>query len=498
MKIFGTALLIVSLVAGLLSFSKTSWAESSAEHFAKLTVYLDSISKRLESGDVAAARAAFKGFEDGWSNIEDRVREQSKPSYRAIEEAMDDLKYALEVEPFEAAQTRAALEKLRSQSGAFIEGKVPSGGVSRAHEGKVTLSTLMAHLERGEERLNANDLAGAAREVAAFRTAWVEVEGQVKVRSPKVYADTESHMAQAYAFLTQEPPLVDRARQVLYQMQVDLKPYVEKQVRYGIADAAIILLREGMEALLVVAALLAFLTKTNNADKKAWIWAGCSLGVALSIVIAFGINLVFSQTEAGSNRELLEGLTGLLAAVMLVYVGYWLHSKSSLMAWRHYIYEKGSAALAKNNLFSLMTIAFLAVFREGAETVLFYFGIAPSIALGDLILGLLLGVAGLAVIGMLVLVFGLRIPIRPFFLGTSLLLYYLAFKFIGAGVHALQVAGFLTATPADYLPENSFFGLFPTWETTAAQVAIVLGITAVFLADRWRHSALDHVEQPSL
>src|SRR5207247_827354 len=108
-----------------------------------------------------------------------------------------------------------------------------------------------------------------------------------------------------------------------------------------------------------------------------------------------------------------------------------------------------------------------------AETVLFYVGIAPSISLGDLALGLGVGAAGLALIGVLMLVFGVRVPIRPFFLGTSVLIYYLAFKFVGTGLHALQVAGLLSATPRPFLPGNEVIGLFPTVETTVVQAALL-------------------------
>src|SRR4029453_11658312 len=108
----------------------------------------------------------------------------------------------------------------------------------------------------------------------------------------------------------------------------------------------------------------------------------------------------------------------------------WLHSKSSLHAWQKYVRERTSAALAGGGMFSLGLISFLAVFREGAETALFYIGIAPAIAMRDLALGIGLGKLALVVIGVLMLVFGLRIPLRPFFLVSSVLLYYLAFKFI--------------------------------------------------------------------
>jgi high-affinity iron transporter len=133
---------------------------------------------------------------------------------------------------------------------------------------------------------------------------------------------------------------------------------------------------------------------------------------------------------------------------------------------------------------SLAVLAFLAVFREGAETVLFYIGIAPAIALSDLVLGLALASLGLIVFGVLILVVGVRLPMRPFFLVTSLLIYYLAFKFIGAGIHALQVSGYVPATPKPFLPSSDLVGLFPTLETTIAQVVLLLATGALLLASR--------------
>lgn len=481
--------LVLALACGLLPLFPAN-AESPSEQLATLEKHLDGTSTRLDNGDLSGAQAAYKAFEDGWLIIEDGIRAQSRASYRLIEDAMGDVKYTLEAEPFEARQAMAALQQLRAQTNAFIKGERPPGGESRgAQQRQINIGTLVSHLDRAQEMLDTNNPVGAAAAITAFRQAWPEVEGLVKGKSAKVYVDTENNMAKAYALLTRQPPDLHQARATLARMKTDLQPFAEGEARYGIFDAAIILLREGMEALLVVAALLTFLTKTNNADKKPWIWFGCGLGVAVSIAIALVVNLAFSQTEAGTNRELLEGLTGLVAAAMLVYVGYWLHSKASLSAWRRYIQDKGNTALAKNSLLSLTAIAFLAVFREGAETVLFYVGIAPSIAVTDLAIGLVLGAAGLATIGVLMLVLGVRVPIRPFFLGTSLLLYYLAFKFVGTGIHALQVAGVLSATPADYFPENGFLGLFPTWETTVAQATIVMVSVAFALAVRLRGSS---------
>src|SRR5207248_9303642 len=118
-----------------------------------------------------------------------------------------------------------------------------------------------------------------------------------------------------------------------------------------------------------------------------------------------------------------------------------------------------------NSLLSLASIAFLAVLREGAETVLFYVGIAPSISQADLVIGLVAGALVLAVVAVLMLVVGVRIPIRPFFLATSILIFFLAFKFVGFGIHSLQVSGHLVSHAAP-IPTVSVAGLFPSWEPT--------------------------------
>ena len=223
-------------------------------------------------------------------------------------------------------------------------------------------------------------------------------------------------------------------------MHADLAP-IAAGSSYGMWDAAIILFREGFEALLVVAALVAFLQKSGNADKRRWIWMGGAAGIAASIVVAIMAQFILNRAMANVSREVLEGVIGLFAAAMLLYVGYWLHSKASLAGWQQYIHTQSTAAIERNNLFGLAFIAFLAVFREGAETVLFYIGIAPSISTADLLTGLGVGAAGLVVLAVVMLVLGVRLPIRPFFMVATVLIYYLCLKFVGMGIHALQITG---------------------------------------------------------
>ncbi len=446
-----------------------------------LLQHVDGAAARVEAGDLTGAREAYQRFDDGWFDIEDGIRAQSRASYRSIEDAMGDARDALRREPVERERAAAGLAKLRAECLAFITeygsgAAHPQTQPAEAPVSQGDLARVAAHLDRAIAAIDANNMAAATSAVGDFRREWTDVEGLVKVKSGQVYTDTENGMAKAYALLTQPAPNTAETRATLVKMRADLQPMVDAPARYGVFDSAVIILREGFEALLIIGALLAFLKKTNNGQFARWIWMGGGLGVVASFIVAALVNVIFSRAAAGANRELLEGVTGLFAAVMLLYMSFWLHSKSNLGEWQRFIGERTSAAIARNSLFSLASIAFLAVFREGAETVLFYIGILPAIDVGELALGLGIGMAGLAVLSVLMFVIGVRLPLRPFFLVMGGLIYFMAFKFLGMGIHALQVAGVLSATPA-HLPDNGFLGMFPTLETWVPQgLLLALGL----------------------
>jgi high-affinity iron transporter len=203
-----------------------------------------------------------------------------------------------------------------------------------------------------------------------------------------------------------------------------------------------------------------------------------------SIITAIVLQTIFSSISAGQNRELIEGGISLVAAALLFYVSYWLHSKASLHAWQKYISARTSQALARGSMAGLALLAFLAVFREGAETTVFYLGMAPAIAAADLVLGIGIGAGILIVAAVLILVLGVRLPLRPFFRVAGLLVYYLGFKFVGAGLHALQIAGLIPSTPIGRMPSNlvlEFFGIYPTWQTLLPQLVLLLGALAAWL-----------------
>jgi high-affinity iron transporter len=239
-------------------------------------------------------------------------------------------------------------------------------------------------------------------------------------------------------------------------------------------QSLIIILREGFEAILVVGAVVAFLIKTGNRKRLRSIWIGVALGVVASAITAVVIKTALAAIPASS--EIVEAVSLLVAVVVLFSVSYWLISKVEAHKWQKFIREKVSVALERGSGGALMLIAFLAVYREGAETALFYqalFSQANGAAL-PLSLGIVAGSVALAIVFVLFYRFGVRIPMRTFFAATSLLLYYMAFVFAGRGIRELQEGNVLSMTPLSHVPHVAWLGLFPTVETVAIQTVLLV------------------------
>ncbi len=236
----------------------------------------------------------------------------------------------------------------------------------------------------------------------------------------------------------------------------------------------LIILREGFEAILVLGAVVAFLIKTGHRERLRSIWVGLTLGVFASLATAVVLKTLFAAMPA--SRSLVEAITMLIAVVVLFSVSYWLISKVEAAKWQKFIREKVTSALEHGGGKALMLVAFLAVYREGAETALFYqalFNGGPNVGL-PLALGLIAGLAALAVIFTLFYRYGVRIPMRPFFAVTSFLLYYMAFVFMGKGFRELQEADVMPITVVSGAPHIDAMGIYPSVETMTAQGILVL------------------------
>ena len=233
-----------------------------------------------------------------------------------------------------------------------------------------------------------------------------------------------------------------------------------------------IIVREGFEAILIIAALIAFLVKSRNQARVKSIHIGVAVGILASFATAYIIHEVLHLSMA--SQEVLEGWIMLIAVAVLFSVSYWLVSKIDNKRWQEYINKQMRGALSKGNTFTLGAVAFISVYREGFETVLFYKALFlyAGDSTGGIIPGFLAGCVVLALIFYLINTLGMRIPIKWFFGFTSVLLYYMAFTFMGKGIHELQMGEQISMTSADILPSLSWLGMYPTWETFIGQAVL--------------------------
>lgn len=245
-------------------------------------------------------------------------------------------------------------------------------------------------------------------------------------------------------------------------------------------NSFVIILREGFEAILVISALTAYLAKTGHQEKIRTVYLGGAAALVASVLTAVLLQTVIKISGAG--KEAMEGVTMLFATVILFYVSYWLISKMEAVRWQRYIQSKVSGSISRGNVIALGFAAFLAVYREGAETILFYQALYSSTAASSAVtLGLAAGILPLIAIFFLIKYGSVRVPVTPFFAVTSALLYYLAFSFAGKGVLELQEADWVSATPLEGFPTISLLGIFPSWEGIALQTILLIALGAALL-----------------
>jgi high-affinity iron transporter len=256
-------------------------------------------------------------------------------------------------------------------------------------------------------------------------------------------------------------------------------------------NAFVIIMREGLEAVLLIAAMLAYLGGMGAASReRRRIYAGCAAGVVASF-LTWGVARTILPVS-GAARELLEGVTALVAVLVLIYVSNWLFQKTYIHDWKNYLRERVGYAVTAGSALAMTGLAFAAVYREGFETVLFYqallYDSSPSAVLAGFAPGMLLILA----VGAVIIKAGVKLPLRKLFLVTNSILLYLAFVFVGKGIYNLQEAGLFAPHPLAWAPENDLleqvFGFYPMAETLVAQLAFVALMVATYVYYRSRQN----------
>ncbi|HUQ48270.1 MAG TPA: FTR1 family protein [Gemmatimonadaceae bacterium] len=345
-----------------------------------------------------------------------------------------------------------------------------------AAPGAAAAHSVLALLDSALEFAKNGQLADAGDRAFDAYIAFEPLETPARARQPGLVASMERHFADFKGALRgKDLSVAEKARAAI---ALDLPRVVELTRQTGSGWEAffqsfLIILREGFEAILVIGAIVAFLIKTGNRNRLKSIWLGIGLGLLASAVMVVILKTVFSAMP--TSREVMEGVTLLIAVAVLFSVSYWLISKVEAAKWQKFIREKVSTALDHGGGKALALVAFLAVFREGAETALFYQALFSegNVAL-PLSLGIVVGFVALAIIFTLFYKYGVKIPMRPFFTITSILLYYMAFVFLGKGIRELQEGNVVPITVMPSMPSMPSMGIFPSVETTAAQAVLLV------------------------
>ena len=246
--------------------------------------------------------------------------------------------------------------------------------------------------------------------------------------------------------------------------------------------SAIILLREGMEALLVVLALVMVLIRANRRDIVKYVHAGWGAAVFLGVITWALAQYVIDIS--GASREVMEGVGALLAAVILFYVGFWMHNKSSAQAWQQFIEKTIHSNLQQGTLWGIAGLSFIAVYREIFETILFYQALASQITIEQFPLlwgGILAGAALLGIVTWIFTRYSVKLPLSTFFSVTTYLLLALSFVLMGKAIAALQEAAFIGITPLPVSVEIDWLGIHPTWQGVLSQLTIIMLSAVLFL-----------------
>lgn len=451
-------------------------AAQRAEFGQKFKPIMADFEKALASGDIQAIDEAYKDFNSKWNKNERPVREQSIAMYGQIETQMAFLRISISAEEPDVALMQSQFAALKQTIEDFVAGKETAEVV----EGEYSLATLIAYIDEANDFVNAGDYQAASNKIREFITIWPSVEIEISTRNGSLYTKIESDMPIIASDLLKSNVDQQAITKQLNTFRTEIE-LIQGDSDYTIWDAALILLREGLEALLIILALGSFLNKSGQNKMRKWIYVGAFVGVLLSAVAAILMSTILNSATIDTNRELMEGYVGLIAAAMMIGVGIWLHSKSSVVSWNRYISKQMGNAISSGSIFAMAMISFLSVFREGAETLVFYAGIAPKMETSQFILGIVVALLILAVLAVVLFKASGKIPIHKFFAVATILIYVLAFKIIGVSLHTLQLTDNLSTTIVDGLPVISLIGFYPTVETIIGQSILLVLVATTML-----------------
>ena len=364
----------------------------------------------------------------------------------------------------------------------------------RAHPDTVVSAANPQALALAKSRLNeslvayraGNEAEATRLALSAYLDGYEPIEPLVTVRDPELLTRVEGAMGEYRSRLARRAP-IDSVEAQARELQALLSDTERTLTSSGASATSAfvgsftILVREGLEALLIVVAIIAFLRKAKREDALVYVHGGWVLAL-LAGVLTWGVATYLISTS-GASRELTEGLSSLFAAAVLLSVGLWMHGKSLAGRWQHYIDAQLSRIMTKRSMWLLGGLAFVAVYREVFETILFYAALWSQGNGSAILAGLAAGVVTLAAIAAALLRYSRRLPIGKFFFVSSVFIAVLAVVLTGKGVAALQEAGIVGVHPIPF-PRIELIGVYPSEQSLLCQLAVVVLAIVGFVLNR--------------
>lgn len=325
------------------------------------------------------------------------------------------------------------------------------------------------------------------------------MEASLGAKDIALKTQIESYFSKLVAQIKNESKLEDINKEfsdmnVLFDEALEILHAKDKNFITMFIFSLLIILREGFEALLIITAIIAYLVKSGNESRLNIVYNALFTAIILSFLTAFGMNLIFGAAAA-QNREILEGSVMLIASGLLLYVSYWLLSNAASSQWTNYIKDNVKSSLDKNSVRALWFTVFLAVYREGAETVLFYQAlISDAVNNTDylaLTSGFLVGIVALVILYIIMKFTAIKLPIKPFFIFTAVFIYFMAFTFIGQGVMEFVAGKIIEPTLIQAVPTIAALSIYPYLESLIPQaIVLLLGIWASYILLKRRKQTL--------
>ena len=374
--------------------------------------FLNKMGDSIKNENIETIKSVYKELDRAWARNESFIRNNNIIYYGKIETTLAFLRANIETVPFNRDETYLTFNDLKVYINDYLSGKE----INEKSE-NIDLKGAIDILIKAKEEFNNNNLNEAKLNIKKFIEIWPSVEGEVQTRNSSLYTRIETELPVI---------MVKGDYQKLDSIVNDLLK-IDTTSEYTLIDASLILLREGLEALVIIIALVSSINAIGYKKGIKYVWGGAILGIFTSIVMSFILTSLFPVISSATNREILEGLVGIVA-----------------------------------------------VFREGAETILFYAGIIPFISMKNLILGFLLALLVLIIVGLILIFATNKIKLHNLFFILTYLIYILSFKMLGVSIYMLQVVGYIPLTIINNFPTIEFLGIYANYQVVCAQVLLII------------------------